>query len=193
MGTILKAPEAGWKYPTTQQTEMMHCARCSMMFGVPSDFIQRRRDDHNTFYCPNGHSNWYPGKSDKEKLQDEVAWLRRDTQWHDDQRRAAEKDAAHQRRVAAAAKGRITKMKNRIAAGVCPAPGCKRSGLGKDVAAHLKTCHPDSSSTMHDRHKPFLTGEFVFSNGTSSLHAHDPDFPDVDPATGDEAETILVE
>lgn len=46
------------------------------------------------------------------------------------------------RRQVAARKGQITKMRNRIANGVCPVPGCKRSGFD-NVASHIATVHPN--------------------------------------------------
>jgi len=118
------------------------CGECGVLFALTDDFIKERRKDHQTWYCPNGHSRYYPQDNETEQLRKQVERLKSDRQWHDDMRRAAEADAKHQRRVAAAARGRVTKIKNRIAAGVCPAPGCKRSGLGGDVVAHLKSCHP---------------------------------------------------
>jgi len=44
------------------------CANCYMPFAVPDDFDNAMRKCHNTFYCPRGHHNFYPGKSDEEKL-----------------------------------------------------------------------------------------------------------------------------
>ena len=46
------------------------CAKCAILFAVPLDFHNRRRDDHVGFYCPSGHSQWYPAKSSLEIAQD---------------------------------------------------------------------------------------------------------------------------
>lgn len=116
-----------------------NCANCGIAFAYPEDFRAARKDDGRTIYCPNGHNLSYH-ETNADKLKKQLATERR---WYADQLEAATADAKHQKRIAAAAKGRITKMKNRIAAGVCPAPGCKRSGLGGDVVKHLKSCHPD--------------------------------------------------
>lgn len=35
------------------------CAECGITFGVDSKIIERRREDGDKFYCPNGHANVY--------------------------------------------------------------------------------------------------------------------------------------
>lgn len=49
---------------------------------------------------------------------------------------------ASERRSAAALRGHITRLKNRIVAGVCPVPGCKRSGFS-NVMRHVASKHPE--------------------------------------------------
>lgn len=129
----------------TNTYTMVVCAddRCDMTIVLDRGFVRKRKDDHRTFYCPNGHSNYWPQESDEEKLQKKVKNLEDRTRWQADQMQAARNDAAHERRRRAAAQGQLTKIKNRITNGVCPVPGCKRSGLGKDVVAHIATVHPD--------------------------------------------------
>lgn len=35
------------------------CCTCGMVFAIP-DFLQRQlKENHRTFYCPNGHSQCY--------------------------------------------------------------------------------------------------------------------------------------
>lgn len=50
-------------------------AGCGVPFQVTDGFDARRREDHRTFYCPNGHSMSFTGKSDKQKLVDVTAQL----------------------------------------------------------------------------------------------------------------------
>jgi len=140
--TLVKA-EQGYTYGTLYDIVILDCPSCGIHYGIMTDFRDRRVNDHRSWYCPNGHSIHFPQDNEAETLRKEVRRLERSKQWSEDQRRAAEADAARQRRVAAAARGRVTKIKNRIANGVCPAPGCKRSGLGADVMAHIASCHPD--------------------------------------------------
>lgn len=45
--------------------ERIRCLTCDMSFYVSKYWRQQRKDNHLTFYCPNGHSMWYP-KTDGE-------------------------------------------------------------------------------------------------------------------------------
>lgn len=46
---------------------VIQCASCGISFAVTNNFKQRRLNDHNTFYCPTGHSNYYAQESDIDK------------------------------------------------------------------------------------------------------------------------------
>lgn len=48
------------------------CAACQLLFMITTDFEERRRKDHNSFYCPNGHSNSYSQKSKEDILRDRL-------------------------------------------------------------------------------------------------------------------------
>lgn len=114
--------------------EVVECGKCGCNFGLTAKFIETLRDNHETFYCPNGHPRHFPGKSEKEKLRDELT------------RKQAALDQAHaesesQKRTAAAAKGEVTKIRNRIGKGVCPC--CNRT-FG-NLARHMATKHPESA------------------------------------------------
>lgn len=117
------------------ELEIVHCAECSTPFGPTEDFIDRRRRDGRTFWCPNGHKNHYKGESDAAKIKrlaDEAAASRART----DQVRA-ERDAV--RRQLTATKGVVTRTRKRIANGVCPC--CDRSFT--NLHRHMTTKHPD--------------------------------------------------
>jgi hypothetical protein len=43
------------------------CAECGIEFCVPEGHHRRLRRTHETFYCPSGHSNYYPAETDDEK------------------------------------------------------------------------------------------------------------------------------
>lgn len=55
------------------EMEVVHCANCNVTFAVTSDMANRRRHDHKSFYCPNGHSNYFPDKTDEEKLKEKLS------------------------------------------------------------------------------------------------------------------------
>lgn len=54
------------------EMEVVHCANCQVTFAMTEDMIGRRRKDHKTFYCPNGHTNYFAGKTDEEKLKEQL-------------------------------------------------------------------------------------------------------------------------
>lgn len=131
------------------ELEVVECANCHMVFGVPAMTLTRRRKDGKGFYCPNGHSNVY-SKSETDKLKDELEEtkrrLAREQSLRDqDQARAhtARREADHQARRAAAARGQVTKIKNRVGAGVCPC--CNRQF--QNLARHMAGQHPDWAAT----------------------------------------------
>lgn len=121
---------------------VQECCACSITFAVPEDFDQRRRNDGKTFYCPAGHSQSYT-KSELDRVREKLAREQaareraqaREIHEHD-QRIAAERSAS-------AYKGRVTRLKNRAAAGVCPC--CNRSF--ENLRRHMSTKHPDFTET----------------------------------------------
>lgn len=43
------------------------CASCGVVFWLTDHLEKERRDDHRTFYCPNGHALSFGGPSANEK------------------------------------------------------------------------------------------------------------------------------
>lgn len=118
------------QYTTT--LTIVECAKCHTAFGMTESLDRARRNDHETFYCPLGHSNFYPQESEAEKLRARLASAEASLVHTRDQLQMTE----YARR---AQKGQATRLKNRIAAGVCPC--CSRSF--QDLARHMSGQHPD--------------------------------------------------
>jgi len=117
--------------------ENQTCAECGILFSAPSPYIAARRKDGDAFHCPNGHYLTF-GEGETEKLRRERDRLKqKQAELHDRHR----EDLDAERRRTAAAKGQVTKMKRRSAAGVCPC--CNRTF--KQLAAHMKNQHPSFS------------------------------------------------
>lgn len=123
----------------TQTYTVIHCGECGVPFALNDEFIRERRNDHKTWYCPNGHSRYYPEKNETEQAKAQVARLQRQLANRDEDLRAER--AAHKvtERRRAAAKGQLTKTKKRVANGVCPC--CNRTFA--DLARHMAGKHPD--------------------------------------------------
>ncbi len=90
-----------------QRMVLMHCANCGVPFAVTTDLEQRRRNDHADFWCPNGHTNVFKGETDAERLARQLKYAQGS---RDDYRdRLDRKTRQHN-----AAKGQITKLRNKI-------------------------------------------------------------------------------
>ena len=118
--------------------ELRNCPACGVAFAAPAQLFAARRDNHELFYCPNGHRLSFPEKSDLETAQAEIERLKR--LFKEEQRYAAQ--AVSERNAAQkqlrATKGALTRTKNRIANGVCPC--CNRSFA--NLSEHMHMEHP---------------------------------------------------
>lgn len=139
MSTIAR----GITVTATAELVTEECCRCGVLFAMPADLKERCLDNPGPngrqFYCPNGHSQHYTGKSKAQqereradRLARRVDGLQTQLTHEADQRQAAERSARALRAV-------NTRTRRRIAAGVCPA--CRRSF--KDLAAHMQGQHPE--------------------------------------------------
>lgn len=116
------------------------CCRCSVPFGLDASSHTHLRRSSQTFYCPYGHQQHFAqGKSEAEKLQDQLDRERRARQ-RIEQDRAYQVDAreAAERR-ASAYKGQVTRLRNRAKAGICPC--CNRHF--SQLERHMASKHPD--------------------------------------------------
>jgi hypothetical protein len=130
--------------------EMMTCASCSVIFGVPSDMIARRRKDGKSFYCPSGHANVFTvGETEEDRLRKKLAAEESRRAQYEAAAREARWQRDHAEKSAAAYKGQVTKIKKRVGNGVCPC--CNRQF--QNVERHMKTQHPDWSHETHEEEK----------------------------------------
>ena len=118
------------------------CCDCGVLFAMPDELHDKLVDKPGTaFYCPNGHSQHYVGKTEAQKLKEQLERREQELARRQAQLDQARAEAEHQAAVARGYKGAAAKARKRAAKGVCPAPGCKRSFV--DVARHVSTCHPE--------------------------------------------------
>lgn len=126
---------------TGEPAAASRCPSCFLEFAIPQSlsdaFWLTRAVDH--LYCPSCGKTMVPaGRSEADKLRDELAREKHRAE-------QAHADADYQRdrkehaiRRASAARGQVTKIKNRVKNGVCPA--CNRT-FG-DLARHMTSKHP---------------------------------------------------
>lgn len=122
------------------QLVVMKCW-CGIRFAIPSQLNDTAREQGNyTLSCPLGHKgDYWPGKSGEQRERDQRERAEARVRAMQDQLDASERSRR-------ALRGHLTRIKNRIANGVCPVPGCKRTGLTQTMR-HIATKHPQ---WMHD-------------------------------------------
>jgi hypothetical protein len=142
-----------WQYGSARITNyvdlaVQDCCNCGVTFALTKELDDQRRKDHGTFYCPNGHPQVYTGKTEAQKLREELAQAqaqlvteKKRTEYAHASRKAAQDQAAAAERSAAAYKGHLTRMRNRVANGVCPVQGCQRPFV--NVHDHILNKHPE--------------------------------------------------
>ena len=109
---------------------------CGHRIYLADSLMKLRERDHKTFYCTVcGTTLHWPNKSDMELLRSQLSR----TEDMLDTARADRDLKEHQRRGEKAAK---TRIKNRIANGVCPC--CRRSF--QNLHRHMLNKHPDYAS-----------------------------------------------
>lgn len=114
------------------------CARCKVQFALSEETHTTLVQSSANFFCPFGHSQHFPqGPSEadllrkrNETLQQQMARVESDVAFYRERSQA-------EARSAAAFKGVATRMKNRVAKGVCPC--CNRSFA--NLQAHMETKH----------------------------------------------------
>ena len=121
----------------TEIINALACAHCGMLFGITADFETRRRKDHQSFYCPNGHTQSYRGENEEDRLKRQLKEEQDRTAWEKRQRERAESNAKGARIAAGKAKAAHARVLARVKAGVCP--HCHRTF--KQLAAHMKCKH----------------------------------------------------
>lgn len=130
---------------TTSKTfEVTSCCVCDIEWAVPDRWLDNRREDGQSFYCPNGHILSYNGDRERLKrkakqLEEQLAAARRIAQ---SERERTERE----KRSHAATKGQLTKTRKRIAHGVCPK--CNRTF--ENLARHMATKHEGSCEDEAD-------------------------------------------
>lgn len=111
------------------------CNTCGCQYGLSENFEKKLRDTHATFYCPNGHGQWYPQDNEAEKLRKELK--RKEQELSDEVIRkfAAENERD---RIAKNLKKANSQLK-RVHNGVCPC--CNRSF--ENLQRHIRNQHPE--------------------------------------------------
>lgn len=117
---------------TTVSLEVQTCISCGVHFGIPKQLDAQLRSNHNGFYCPNGHKQFYTAESEAEKLRREL--------------RRKEQEVADQVRAKLQAQEELVKAQRklkRVQKGICAC--CNRSFT--NLRRHMESKHPEVVKT----------------------------------------------
>lgn len=118
----------------------VECCNCHMAFAMSEEFYRQRRNDHESFFCPAGHRQYYSGKSEEEKLREQLADKERTLERERRRTKFAQDESIARFHQLNATKGVVTKMKKKLARvdnGICPECGRTVSQL----ARHMQSKH----------------------------------------------------
>jgi len=127
-------------FTQTTTYEVITCSAdgCGVQFAITEAFANRRRDDRRSFQCPWGHTMSY-GENDLDRERKRTTRLQAKLDQAQAEILTQRERRDHADRSAAAYKGHLTRIKNRIAAGVCPC--CRRPFAA--VMRHMRGQHPE--------------------------------------------------
>lgn len=125
-------------YVCSQSMAAVTCARCGVLFGMPEHWTDQFKKTHREFYCPAGHSQFFPAETGEEKLRKEVARLQTDQERKEAIIQRKEEIIQGLDKSLSCAKGQVTRIRNRVQAGVCPR--CNRTFT--NLARHMAHKHP---------------------------------------------------
>lgn len=120
----------------TEVFSVTTCVNCGMQFAVAYHWLSEKRNNHKSFYCPNGHVLSYPSESGEEKARRLQAKAELEAQAKINSEKHLRLVAELERDKAIKAKRKIEK---RISKGVCPC--CNRTF--EDLARHMGSKHKD--------------------------------------------------
>jgi hypothetical protein len=133
----------GLSFVETRNHEFVveECCSCGVAFAMTRRFYDecRRRPIEQKFYCPNGHQQWYTGKSDRER----IAQLEADKIALNSRLATVRSEAEAAARARDRAKAEKKRILDRVANGICPY--CNRSFQSSRLQRHIHSKHPDKA------------------------------------------------
>lgn len=118
--------------------ETFDCPACGVLFGGPSEFFSRRRQDGENFFCPNGHAQTF-AENEHDLTRRERDRLKQETARLEEEARAAWAAVKTEEGKRRASELELKRIQKRATAGVCPC--CNRTFTS--LARHMKSKHPE--------------------------------------------------
>lgn len=109
------------------------CCSCGIPFFMPTYFYRHKLATKERFHCPNGHGMSYTGKTEAEKLKEQLEKLQQNQEKREEELQNRWLDALSE-------KQKLEKQLKRLHRGVCPC--CNRSFA--NLQQHMKKQHPEA-------------------------------------------------
>jgi hypothetical protein len=123
--------------------QVISCGSCGVEYGLLDTFVSERRRDHATWYCPNGHPRYYPGKTEAQLLLEEQSRTQQVAEQRDQalrQARELQRSLDGALESINAEKKKRAALEHRVENGVCP--HCQRTF--KQLSRHVRSKHKGS-------------------------------------------------
>lgn len=127
----------GYALKYQQSLETMTCHNCGMEFAAPEYWVEKRREDHKAFYCPNGHGAVFSGETATQK----IARLEREKANAELSKRLAEQLLEAEKKKNQL---ELKRREKRAHAGVCQE--CHRTF--SNVARHMQSKHKATKGSV---------------------------------------------
>jgi hypothetical protein len=116
------------------------CWKCKCQIWLPDElYLAAKASSSISIHCGYGHAGIFrEGPTDLDKMRQERDRLAQQIAQKDDRIKELRDQRDMEGRKAAAARGQVTKIKNRVGRGVCPC--CNRTF--ENLARHMGTKHP---------------------------------------------------
>jgi len=111
---------------------MHECGGCGIPFFAPTKWLNKKMESNGSFNCPNGCNRVFVGKTEADKLKDELRAM---------SERAIKKEEELQNKWldALGEKNKLEKQLKKVHNGTCPC--CKRSF--QNLERHMQSKHPE--------------------------------------------------
>lgn len=124
---------------TSVKLTEINCGLCGGTYAINERYRLQAERDGSSWYCPYCKCSWGYSEGENARLKRQIKEKEAQIKREQVRTETAKTEARHQRNIARAERGAKTKLKKRVAHGVCPC--CNRTF--KQLKAHMLRKHPE--------------------------------------------------
>ena len=126
------------------QFHVVNCGECGGVYAMNQRYVKQKSDKGGYWTCPYCKCSWGYGESEIQRLDKQLKQAQKQKEWAE-QSIKIERELRHKAELRERGqKAAKTRIKNRIANGVCPC--CNRSF--QNLHQHMKKQHPDYADSQ---------------------------------------------